>query len=702
MQLAEVGIKNFKGLLQATFLPSRFACLVGENNAGKSSVLQAVAFALNRPPQLPTNLYYHPDQPIEFALRFTDVTAEDLRRLAEEHRTRIAEIVEADTLKLTVRYRPGEKAEVVVPKQVPREARFRAAEIDAAFAGARAPEIRNIFAETYADVAFDADLARNITGAKALLAGHIAALPAEAFEPGEGSLPSGIANSITPLVPEPIYIPAVKNFNDDMKTSQSTSFGRLLALLLEDMEPDLGQINQALNQLNTIFNRVAEGGNELDERHRCVRELENLVETLLSQNFPRARVELRIPPPELKAILSSAQIYVDDGTRDLIDNKGDGIKRSLTFALLQAYVHQLGQRRQQRGADRAAHRPIMFLFEEPELYLHPKSQTILFNTLARISETHQVVVTTHSPLFFSPGVTASFVRVAKRVTDEKPVGELFPVDVALDADKAETFRLAKFENADAAFFSRRVVLFEGESDDAYCKHVARLLNPDWDFDEKNVAMVKVSGKGNFAKFRRFFTGFGIEVKIVADLDAIFDGFQHLGGDDDARQARTEAIRVIDERIATLGVVAELSRSQIKRKVHQDSWRDRYEAAKVALRQVQATKAVTDELVTQLDELFTWEDDIARVRVCKEDTAAHAALIPVIDVLRQQGICVLSRGAIEDYYLPAAPTAGQKPERALAAAALILDRPAALTLSEPLADGRPTELEQVFEEMFRAI
>jgi putative ATP-dependent endonuclease of OLD family len=702
MQLSEVGIKNFKGLLQATFFPSGFACLVGENNAGKSSVLQAVTFALNRPPQLPTNLYYHPDQPIEFTLRFTEVTAEDLRRLAEEHRARIAEIVEAGTLKLTVRYRPGEKAEVVVPKQVPREARFRAAEIDATFAGARAPEIRNIFAETYADVAFDAGLARNITGAKALLAGHIATLPAEAFEAGEGSLPSGIVNSITPLVPEPIYIPAVKNFNDDMKTSQSTSFGRLLALLLEDMEPDLGQINQALNQLNTIFNRVAEGGNELDERHRCVRELENLVETLLSQNFPRARVELRIPPPELKAILSSAQIYVDDGTRDLIDNKGDGIKRSLTFALLQAYVHQLGQRRQQRGADHAGHRPIIFLFEEPELYLHPKSQTILFNTLARISETHQVVVTTHSPLFFSPGVTASFVRVAKRATGEKPVGELFPVDVALDAEKAETFRLAKFENADAAFFSRRVVLFEGESDDAYCKHVAKLLNPDWDFEEKNVAMVKVSGKGNFAKFRRFFAGFGIEVKIVADLDAIFDGFQHLGGGDDAREARTEAIRVIDERIATLGVLAELSRSQIKKKVHQDSWRDRYEAAKVALRQVQATKAVTDELVTQLDELFTWEDDIARVRVCKEDTAAHAALIPVIDLLRQQGICVLSRGAIEDYYLPAAPTAGQKPERALAAAALILDRPAALTLSEPLADGRPTELEQVFEEMFRAI
>ncbi|AXF23442.1 hypothetical protein CUJ89_23775 [Burkholderia pyrrocinia] len=43
------------------------------------------------------------------------------------------------------------------------------------------------------------------------------------------------------------------------------------------------------------------------------------------------------------------------------------------------------------------------------------------------------------------------------------------MNFSLDLEKAETFRLAKFENADAAFFSRRVVLFEGESDDAYCR-----------------------------------------------------------------------------------------------------------------------------------------------------------------------------------------------------------------------------------------
>ena len=123
-------------------------------------------------------------------------------------------------------------------------------------------------------------------------------------------------------------------------------------------------------------------------------------------------------------------------------------------------------------------------------------------------------MTTHSPLFFEPGITASFVRVEKKEATPKPIGRLFPVRFDLDPEKSETFKMARFENADAAFFSRRVILFEGESDDAFCRHVAKCLRPNWDFDIKNVALVRVSGKGNFSRFRKFFEAFGIDVRIV--------------------------------------------------------------------------------------------------------------------------------------------------------------------------------------------
>ena len=699
MRLERVSITNFKGLREVQFEPTRFSCLVGENNSGKSTVLQAVVTGLNRPSQLPRSLFYDEAIPVVFTLRFVDVAENDLQRLAEEHRQKIEPLVVEGALTVVVRYKADEKVEVKVLHKVPIEERYRDEAIDELLKGKRGNAITAAVTDQFPEFAADLPADVNITAAKAYLRERIGGLPPDSFEFSEGPLPSGIASSISALLPEPIYIPAVKNPSDDLKTSQSTSFGRLLGLLLEDLTPDLETVNESLRMLETLLNRVVEDGVEVDKRHDKVKGLEALVESFLSQNFPKVRVELRIPPPELRTILNTAQIFVNDGSKDLIEHKGDGIKRSLTFALLRAYVHHLTEKAKDGGQSGATERPLLFMFEEPELYLHPRSQRVLFDTLSQIAQAHQVVVTTHSPLFFAPGVTAGFVRVAKRDAEPKPVGELHPVNFDLDAARAQVFRLARFENADAGFFSARVVLFEGESDDFFLRHVAKQINPEWDFEQRNVALVRVSGKGNFAKFRQFFGGFGIDVKLVADLDALFDGYQHLGGGEEANALRVEAIQRIDARIARLGVAAEPSRRQIKDKVGSDSFRDRYVAAKQALRMVQETGRVEADTVEQLDRLFTWESDVARVKVCREDRESALSLVPLLDALRATGICVLSAGAIEDYYPEGTPEGGAKPERALAAARLVQDRETAMSLSRPLGPERSPELVEIFECLF---
>jgi len=104
----------------------------------------------------------------------------------------------------------------------------------------------------------------------------------------------------------------------------------------------------------------------------------------------------------------------------------------------------------------------------------------------------------------------------------------------------------------------------------------------------------------------------------------------------------------------------------------------------------------------MDQLFTWESDIARVRVCREDEQSAQTLVPLLDALRQAGICVLSKGAIEDYYPEGTPDSGPKPERALAAARLVQSRETALSVSKPLAAGRSPELVEIFQELFRGL
>ncbi|WP_296200968.1 ATP-dependent endonuclease [uncultured Hyphomicrobium sp.] len=697
MKISKITIKNFKGLKEAEFSPSSFTCLVGENNAGKSTVLQAIDLALDRPTQLDPDRYYDPDLPIEFKLELGEVGEPDLARLAAEHREKITSLVLNGGLALITRYRRGEKAELLIERTVPIDDRYREEHIKEVFKGKQGNAVRQALIENYPEFAEDAPAALNIGGAKQYLAEKLAQLPADQFQLAEGPLPTGASASISALLPEPIYIPAVKNLSDDLKTTQSTSFGRLLGLLLEDMAPELAQIKASLQELNKFFNRSEADGQPVDTRHQSVRTLETSVEDYLKENFPSARVELTVPPPELKAILNSAQIFIDDGSRDLVENKGDGIKRSLTFALLQCYVARYDQNvaAEENGP---APRPLIFLFEEPELYLHPKSQRILFSTLARIADRHQVVVTTHSPLFFAPGITASFVRVAKKAAAPKPVGVLFPVNFALDAVSAEVFRIARFENADAGFFSRRVVLFEGESDDAFFKHLALKLNPEWDFESKNVAMVRVSGKSNFSRFRRFFEAFGIEVRIVADLDALFDGFDHLGVPG-AQDSRAAAIQICDARIAALDLAAEPASYQIVDRVKSASWRQRYDTAKATLREVQQTGQVTPEALGTIDRLFVWENDVARARVCREDQQARDAILPTLDLLRTAGVNVLSRGPIESYYPDGTPQNGPKPDRALAALGRVTTNEIALSLSGPLAQGRQPELVEICTNLF---
>lgn len=449
MKLARIHISNFKGLRSETFEPGRFSCLVGENNAGKSTVLQAIVAGLKRQPQLEAELFYDQSAPIEFRMEYSDISEVDLARLAEEHRGKIEELVVDGRLVLIMRYRVGQKIEIKAERQEPREERYRDEAISAVFANKRGAAVRRALEENYPEFGDGTPADLNVGGAKAHLKARIAELPRDQFLPVEGALPTGASASISALLPEPIYIPAVKNLSDDLKTSQSTSFGRLLGLLLDDMAPDLADVTASLAQLNQFFNREDRGGQVVDNRHEKVRNLEASVEGYLKENFPFVKIELKVPPPELRTILNTAQIFVDDGSKDLIDNKGDGIKRSLTFALLQCYV----QRLQRNGVDGAAipHPPLLFLFEEPELYLHPRSQRILFGTLQRISHDFQVVVTTHSPLFFAPGATASFVRVAKESAEPKPVGRLRAVNFELGAASADVFKMARFENADAAF-----------------------------------------------------------------------------------------------------------------------------------------------------------------------------------------------------------------------------------------------------------
>ena len=105
------------------------------------------------------------------------------------------------------------------------------------------------------------------------------------------------------------------------------------------------------------------------------------------------------------------------------------------------------------------------LFEEPELYLHPKAQEVLLDALRIFSHQHRVIVTTHSPLFFGPQATTTFIKMRKRVdpaVTPKPFAAADHVDLS-NANERDQFQIICYENNNIAFFSEAVVLVEGDA-----------------------------------------------------------------------------------------------------------------------------------------------------------------------------------------------------------------------------------------------
>lgn len=67
----------------------RFCLYHWENNAGKSSLLQALLLFINGT-KLSKTEFYDPDQGIVITAKIEDVTDEVLSKLTEEHRAKIA------------------------------------------------------------------------------------------------------------------------------------------------------------------------------------------------------------------------------------------------------------------------------------------------------------------------------------------------------------------------------------------------------------------------------------------------------------------------------------------------------------------------------------------------------------------------------------------------------------------------------------
>jgi putative ATP-dependent endonuclease of OLD family len=330
MRLTQLSITNYKGLRDVTIPLSRFGCLIGENNSGKSSFLQALSLFFSGS-KLAGSYFFDDSKPIRIAVTFDDISGADLARLAEEHRTRVAGIVKNGRLVLVRIYSTDGKNALFYNSLTPVDARFSVENIAALLKGQRAGQaFVDRLVQAFPEIKDIVNTTMNQEPVKQILQELADSLPDDQKAAADQPLPTGIDKSIEPMLPNPIYIPAVKDLADDIKTAESTPFGKILAILLPAVEAKLPEAQKLFEELNSKLNRVQQpDGSFVDGRLDEVKLIESTVEKYVRESFSDVALRITIPPPELKTVFSSAHIYLNDGVDGLIDSKGDASRNRL-------------------------------------------------------------------------------------------------------------------------------------------------------------------------------------------------------------------------------------------------------------------------------------------------------------------------------------------------------------------------------------
>lgn len=706
MKLSHLQVSNYRGLRDISIPLSSFVCITGENNSGKSSVLQSLSLFLSGS-TLKSSDYFEPANEVIIAVTLSDVTAKDLDLLAEEHRGRIAGLVVDGRLTLVRTYRMDGKSDLGYYGLVPKAPRFTAANVGNLVAGKKGGELKQAVLATFPELDGQVSAATTQALAKELIQKLGESLPAADKETRFVALPTGLDKSVIPMLPERIYIPAVKDLSDDTKTAESSSFGKILTIVMKTIEPLLAEEQDLFEKLSRKLTRMigAEGGVQ-DDRLEEIKNIERTIQTYVRESFANVSLEIQIPPPELKSVLSTARILADDGVKGPLELKGDGLRRAVVFSILRAYV-ELARAAAKEGEEvsaKASERGYLMLFEEPELFLHPGAQKILFDALGVFSKKHHVVVTTHSPLFLGPDATATFVRLSKTEMEgiPRPFTKACPIELTGISPRDE-FQIICFENNNAAFFAKRIVLVEGDSDLIVLPHIAETLDARWNCRSNSVDFVRVNGKGSIARYRSFFKRFEVPLFVITDLDTIDDGFDKLEPTDAAKNLHSELLQKADLANADAGLSGAAKAEAIKDAQANPGIQHLWTAVRAAKIAFDEDKNRYADLDAAVDAFFAWEKKNIR-RECirrAEQADVKMAKLALIWELRKDGVFVLEQGALEDYF-PAEVKGSDKPSRAQDFRKAFSKREQILPLSPQQTCPVTGKVSSEFEFMFSAI
>lgn len=245
----------------------------------------------------------------------------------------------------------------------------------------------------------------------------------------------------------------------------------------------------------------------------------------------------------------------------------------------------------------------LILYEEPELFLHPRVTFKLRNSLYDLAKysPYQILCATHSPLMIDVSRPhASLVRAIKVAGEETETFQVGEDVFNKDEERKQYVQMINRFNPHVceAFYADKVILVEGDTEAIVYRALLKKYYP-----EEEVFVLNTGSKNNIPFFQEILTAFHIEHYAIHDIDTEYN----------SNEKRNSAW-ILNQKIWDL--VEEANREQpglARRYVHNANFENahKYKLLNGANKPLQASKFVDKVIKGEIKDpdCKKWLDDI---------------------------------------------------------------------------------------------
>lgn len=534
MFLSSIRIKNFRSIVDSGEIRiERFQALVGENNCGKSNILYAInVFLTAGAGGVKEKDFYNVADKIVIACTFTDLTHDERKELRRyligdkiilEKHVFLEKDDKSQKSKVSAEYHgylatPEDwwlSVEGVVTEKGNRPDWKAIAEEKGIIGYVQTPDGK-VNKTSYGQGLERLLLERDNIKYKEPVLGETQAL--------------GIPQNLLARLPGFYLLPAVTDYSDQIdKRSSSTIFRTLMSDLgdrIIKLDPKYNEIEEALKKIDSLLNLKATGTGEIN-RLKVMEEIETALKGSIKGLMPSVKkVSLKVEIEGTGDIFARGiQLGIDDGKMTDVLDKGHGLQRCVVFGLLKTLI--MNERGSLIKSDNHPEqvKPIILAIEEPELYIHPQLERLIFQVLKEFASTtgtqDQVIYSTHSPAFVDVWSYHKIGVVRKDSVETGTKVHQCKDGVLGNEEEQKGFQLLNSFGVDKnhIFFAKRSIIVEGPQDRIAIIATGRFLKLFAELPEEiEHSIVVTDGKGNIPKFQKLMNSFKLPYVVLLELD----------------------------------------------------------------------------------------------------------------------------------------------------------------------------------------